>query len=891
MRTLVLLAVILALPRQSAALVLPEQVAVATRTPRPPKIDGNLSDPVWAQAVPFTDFTQQSPDEGEKPSQKTEVRILYDNQGIYFGIRCFDSDPKTIVASKTRRDRDSFSDAVWLDLDTRGDGRSAWHFEVSAAGVQRDGIRTGDDPDNAINWDWDATWDSAVRRDSEGWTAEIAISLAQLRYKAASNVAWRMEIRRFIARRSEIDQWIYISRLDYGEMLRYGRLVGLSDLPSSHAWHLAPFVVGKVRNRSAPAELQLPQGRDSSLGAGLDARYNITPNITLTATVLPDFGQVEADEVKLNLTTFELRYPEKRPFFLEGADLFTMFNMFGNPTIPQLAYSRRIGAATSDPALTGTTIFESPGRAGTQIWGAAKLAGRVGSKLNVAILDSVTAPESATIVDANGMKTSGRIAPLTNYFISRFRSDLSDRLTGSAMFASVLRGERKGSLGFHVCQNGTPPASDGSCPDDPAAMNPDYAGIKYVCPNNKAPGADGRCTHDATTAELDLRYTSPDSSWLAFAAILGSVMSGGPTRTFRDGTPIGPGDAGLGVLAQAANTAGHWTNSLLYLGFSPRLDLNDAGYMGQQNTHVITFETGWREFNQGPTRKIYAAIHLSGDNSWDGVRTARQLYLLTQIDWNNVWYTELQLKRFPTIFDNRETADGARTERPDGWGIAWTWRTDRTRPFYSELIGSARNTWQGYSLSLSESAVYRPSRSFEISLAPTLNRVTGDWRWVKSTVDNSNPDVSLKTYYFGQQDVMAPGVTLRTLFTFTPTMTLQTYAQLFFSSVRYGQLRETTRSDRKPYLYFADLVPSMGTPSDFDTRDALLNLNAVFRWEYRPGSFLYLVYTRSQAGGLAPLQQDATGQPIQPPRLDFGALRRGPSENILELKLSYDFAG
>src|SRR6516225_9122686 len=193
MRIPVLLAMILALPVQSAALVSPEQVAVATRTSRPPKIDGNLSDPVWPQGVPFTDFTQQSPDEGEKPSQKTEVRILYDDHAIYFGIRCFDSDPKTIAASKTRRDRDSFSDAIWLDLDTRGDGRSAWHFEVSAAGVQRDGIRTGDDPDSAINWDWDATWASAVRRDSEGWMAEIAIPLSQLRYNAASNVAWRME--------------------------------------------------------------------------------------------------------------------------------------------------------------------------------------------------------------------------------------------------------------------------------------------------------------------------------------------------------------------------------------------------------------------------------------------------------------------------------------------------------------------------------------------------------------------------------------------------------------------------------------------------------------------------------------------------------------------------
>jgi hypothetical protein len=209
MRTPVLLAVILGLPWPSAALVLPEQVAVATRTSRPPKIDGNLSDTVWAKVLPFTDFMQQSPDEGQPPSQRTEVRILYDDRAIYFAFRCFETDPKTIVANMTRRDRDSFSDAIWLDLDTRGDHHSAWHFEVSAAGAQRDGIRTADDRDNGINWDWDATWDSAVRRDSEGWTAEIAIPLAQLRYKAASNGGWRMEIRRFIARRSEIDQWIY----------------------------------------------------------------------------------------------------------------------------------------------------------------------------------------------------------------------------------------------------------------------------------------------------------------------------------------------------------------------------------------------------------------------------------------------------------------------------------------------------------------------------------------------------------------------------------------------------------------------------------------------------------------------------------------------------------
>src|SRR6516162_940202 len=231
MRTPVLLAVILGLPVQSAPLVQPEQFAVATRTLRPPKIDGNLSDPVWAQAVPFTDFTQQDPDEGQKPSQKTEVRILYDDRAIYFGIRCFDSDPPTIVANLTRRDRDTFSDTIWLDIDTRGDHRSAFHFEVNAAGVQRDGIRTGDRPDlGAIDWEWDAIWQSAVQRDSQGWTAEIAIPLSELRYESGLPVTWRMEIRRFIGRRSETDQWIFIPLLEFSEMFKYGPLVGFSEL-------------------------------------------------------------------------------------------------------------------------------------------------------------------------------------------------------------------------------------------------------------------------------------------------------------------------------------------------------------------------------------------------------------------------------------------------------------------------------------------------------------------------------------------------------------------------------------------------------------------------------------------------------------------------------------
>src|SRR6266851_8259019 len=352
MRAPVFLALSLTLSVESAVFASLEHVAVATRTSQSPNIDGNLSDPVWAQAVPITDFTQQAPDEAQAPSQRTELRILFDDRAIYFAVHCFDTDPKTIVANMTRRDRNSFSDAIWLDIDTRGDHQTAYHFELSAAGVQRDGIRTGDAiEDGAVDWEWDAVWDSSVRRDSEGWTAEIAIPLAELRYSDKEATTWRMEIRRFIGRRSEMDQWIYIPRLQSSEMLWYGPLVGLEGLPPSHNLRLMPFVLQRTRIRRSPPELQMIRGTDEGVSAGLDAQYGVTSNLTLNATVLPDFGQVEADEVKLNLTTFELTYPEKRPFFLEGLNQYILYLQSGRPQSNQLFYSRRIGAAPPGPFI------------------------------------------------------------------------------------------------------------------------------------------------------------------------------------------------------------------------------------------------------------------------------------------------------------------------------------------------------------------------------------------------------------------------------------------------------------------------------------------------------------------------------------------------------------
>lgn len=842
------------------------QQAVATRTRQPPVIDGDLSDPVWGQAAPFDDFTQQIPDEGKPPSQRTEVRILYDDRAVYFGIRCFDTDPTTLVANLTRRDRDSYSDTLWLDIDTRGDHRSAFHFELNAAGVQRDGIRTGDVPElGGVDWNWDAIWQSAVRRDSEGWAAEIAIPLAELRYQSGRPVTWRMEIRRFIARRSETDQWIFIPRMDFSEMFKYGPLVGLTELPSPHALRLTPFVVGRLRSRQSPAELMLPRGNDFSTRAGLDATYGVTSNLALKATLLPDFGQVEADEVKLNLTTFELRFPEKRPFFLEGANLFLLINQFGLPVDTQPFYSRRIGAAPPNPYLAGGTLVDAPGATGAQLLGAGKLAGRIGSRVDVALLDAVTGAESASIrrpptptVDGapvqSDPETQG-VAPVTNFLIGRLSAALANGVTGGALVTSVLRKEKKGSLGI-----------DGQCP-----------------PNGGLASPEGRCTHDATSAALDLKYTSEDGGTLGLASVFGSIISRGPARTFRDGTVIGSGDAGLGWLAQIARWRGHAVGRLVYEAESPRIDLNDAGFFAQQNVHRVLGEVGWREFNWGPWRKTSILLNLSGKNSWDGVRTARLIDLNGSFDWKNVWTTVLHLERVPGTFDNRETKDGARTQRADQWGVAWNLNTNRTRPFYAEMQGSSFTTWRGYSLSVSGSLVYRPSGHFDVTLTPTLDRVTGDPRFIETP---TLPDGS-KPYRFGLQNALAPGATLRTTFTFAPNMTLQTYGQLFIASIRYDQLFDISMRGAKANLYLSDLLPVQGDPAVYNKSVPALNFNAVFRWEYLRGSVLFLVYARSQAGRSL-LGED--GQPVSPPVLDLGALGRGPIENIFLAKMSFSWA-
>lgn len=383
---------------------------VATRTSSAPRIDGVLDEPMWLQIPERDDFLQAFPGRGVPPLERTSVRAAYDDADLYFGVFCFDAESQSLERQVSRRDRALHTDEVEISLDTYGDGRTALRFALSVGGVQRDGALYND-----LDYDpqWDGVWEGRTLVTPEGWSAEIRIPFSQLP-RGESAHGFGLQIRRFRRSSNETLAWVYVPPWERGEVSRYGRLDGISGIRPDSRLEVVPFAAAR-RRTPAPGEEAL--GRSGLTGsAGLDLRYRTAPNFALTATLNPDFGQVELDQVVLNLSTFETFYPEKRPFFLEGAGFFaTPFTVF---------HSRRIGQAPGPPALedpSGDTLLHQPEE--TTILGAAKWTGKTASGLTVGLLQAVTQSERASARRADGTLYEIRVAPQTSHSVVRLKQD------------------------------------------------------------------------------------------------------------------------------------------------------------------------------------------------------------------------------------------------------------------------------------------------------------------------------------------------------------------------------------------------------------------------------------------------------------------------------------
>jgi hypothetical protein len=813
----------------------------ALRIAEPPAIDGRLDDPAWRAAIPSDVFTQHFPDEGAPASERTAVRVLYDESALYVGIDCTQV-LSPVVRRLVRRDSNVPSDSVWIDIDSRRDGVSAFHFGVNAAGVLSDAIHFND---TDFSSDWDAVWQAKVADTGHGYSVEIRIPLSVLRFSAAQLQDWGFEVRRFIEARQETDDWAFFPRTAANYVPNFGRLDNLVDLRSGRPLELRPFLLGRLRERAPDASTTtLAHGTDLSGSVGLDAKAHLTNELALDLTVNPDFGQVEADTVILNLSTYETFFPEKRPFFLEGIDTFAAAR--------PLLYTRRIGRQPPAPALgIGEVLVDD--LQPSQIYGAAKLVGTIGGRTTVGVLSAVTAENDALVDKGGGVRSLRLAEPMTTYNVVRLK-----RLVGP-----------NSDVGFMATATNRlePPVGADGCPTTLAAPV----------------AADGRCFNDAYVASVDGRWRSPSGDYAVVGQALVSLLERGPPRPEPDGIPIQPGTpSGGGALYVGKQGGEHWLfGGWQYLS-GRQLELNDLGYLDRKDDYQGYFTLTYRTLNPWwYTRETRTTLQLNVRETLDGINLWNAAELNTWWNLESFWSFYFEVHYRGAHFDDREMGDGAALERAGLIGIEGTLSSDPRRRVAGWVFGQAHRLTDGAHYEARGDLTIRVLPQLELDVIPTWTYDRGEPRFI-SNMNVFDPNTGLPLhYFFGAQEARSLGTTIRGAYTFTPELSLQVYAQLFLTRVHYPTFSEynVAPGAHRERVHLADLMSISDPGLMADSRTSTLNVNVVGRWEYRLGSTLFLVYTRAQSPALP--AAPATSFDVRP------VLQGRAAVDVVMMKLAY----
>jgi len=820
----------------------------AARTEGPVIIDGKLDDAAWARAPAEGHFTQQLPYGGQPPAEPTTVRVLYDAQAIYIGIDC---EQKTAPISPhlTRRDEDSESDWATVYLDSRRDGKSANLFALNVAGVQFDGTLHDS---SAFSSEWDENWEGRAAITGSGWSVELRIPLRALRYAADLPVQdWGIWISRFTAARQERDDWPYIPRDVAAPIPLFARLDDLRSLPTPSQIEVRPFGVARLRRVDTNQDV-LTHGWDGPLAgltAGLDLKLHLTQSVTFDAAITPDFAQVESDQLVFNTTNYETQFPEKRALFLEGGDQYV------TPLL--LFYSRRIGSSPLTPTLKSGSSITQPADGvlvdfpvGATIYAAGKLGGRVRDSWTFGALSAVAARNDYDVqLGAAGTPRERRtIEPLTVFNVLRLRRDLG----------------REGQLGVLATGVSRFEVTDRA----------------RTCPTGLAVAAGVRCFHDAYVAGVDGLARFGGSNEIVSGQVVASTVRDGPPDVQADGTPIRSGDGGLGGWARIAKDGGTpLLAELVYTGASRRLDYNDLGFMLRQNLHDLRAGLELRSLEPGPrTLERHARLDVSARRNLDGLNLGAAAEVSGNVRFQGFWYVRLALGATSDRYDDREIGDGSALDRPAFWSTSSELWTDPRRLLAAEARVDTRVLAEGSAVTGQLLLSVRPATNVQIDLGPQGGYERGEQRfvWHAETADTA-------PYLFGRLFDRNASLTLRATYTFSPKISLQTFAQLFMVAGHYTDLSSAPRKSGSR-LHASDLTPLAGPPPpDADFQEAALNANVVLRWDYRLGSTLYLVYSRSQI-------PTVRLQPNEEAALRASDIGRVPAIDVIMAKLSFWWA-
>jgi hypothetical protein len=804
-------------------------------------IDGKLDDEAWSQVEWGGDYIQREPYDNQAPTQKTDFKVLYDDKFLYIAAKCYDTEPDEIVRRMSRRDG---FDGDWIEfnIDSYFDKRTAFSFTITAAGVKGDEFISGD----GNNWDtsWNPIWFADVNLDEEGWTAELKIPFSQLRYGNKEAQIWGLQSTRRDFRMEERSLWQHVPQNSNTWVSEFGELHGLDGIKAQKQIEIQPYVVLQADTYEPEAGNPFRDGSDFSINGGIDGKIGVTSDLILDFTVNPDFGQVEADPAALNLDGFEIFFREQRPFFVENRNLFNGQFNGGN-----LFYSRRIGGSPKGyPDLNENEVTRVPSN--TKIWSAAKFSGKTQSGLSIGVLESITAGEKAEILDIQtGKERKETVEPLTNYFVGRLMQDLND---GNTIIGGIFTATNR-NLDIDSCALG-------------------YEGLDCL-------------RKSAYTAGLDMTHRWNDQKWFINANAVFSKVNGSQQSMINtqrsiqrlfdrvdanhlsvDSTAttlMGTGGA-FELGRNAGNRKLNFQTSVSWV--SPGLELNDVGFLGRADVITHNF---WMYYKIGEPFSVFRNMRFnySHNTRFDFAGVNRSIYLgaNAHAGFKNFWGVGTG---FNVNLNNKPAAAlrGGPAMYFDPNVSHWMYvESDRRKKIslfvnvFHVYANQNISKINGYEMSIN----YRPSRTLELSVGPNYNRNRRSFQYVDNLAlaDGTRYiNASIKQQTFS--------TSFRANYTILPNLTIQYYAEPFISKGEYFNFKKITNPLSKDATervevfenithyhieetgeryYEVDENGNGNTDFTINNPDFVFmqfRSNLVLRWEYIPGSELFLVWSQ-----------------------------------------------
>ncbi|MDD8017440.1 MAG: DUF5916 domain-containing protein [Bacteroidota bacterium] len=855
----------------------------AVKLTEPIILDGKLTESVWKSVPPITEFKQREPEQDSAASERTEVWIAYSEDALYIGARMYDSHPDSIMKVLSRRDNTITSDWFAVFIDSYHDQRSGNFFAVSAAGTVVDGVLYNDDWNST---DWDGVWEVKANIDEQGWTAEIKIPLSQLRFHDNTNQVWGINFERDIGRKNESDYLVYTPRNGSGFVSRFPTLTGIDGVKSSSRAELLPFLTTKAEYTHPSAGDPFNNGSRYSPEFGADLRYALSGNLVLNATVNPDFGQVEVDPAVVNLTDVESFFQEKRPFFVEGANIFTNFGQGGgrnfwnaNFSGPILFYSRRVGRTPhGNDTLNNADHVDMP--IATQILGAGKITGKIGDQWNVGTIHAVTAREFAPF-QINGVRGEAEVEPLTYYGVARVQRDFDEGRHGIGILGTVTSRQFSVSptgreLSSNLNSNGLFSGVDGwtFLDDEKAWVITGWSGLSFV------DGSRTRLLNLQTNSQHyfqrpDINHVHMDSS--------ATSMTGYAGRMY--------------LIKQRGN---FFFNSAIGV-IDPKFEVNDIGFLGR--TDIINMHIG-AGYNWPDPDGIFRRKELGGllyqTNDFSGNNTGRGFFHFGSVQFKNYYGVNWGFGFGPDNINQRRTRGGPLTLNTPYIEYNITINSDDRKEVYVQLNGNGNSSTQSVYKYIDVTLQYRPVPNITLSVTPSYEFGFNALQYVQTFDDPLAVNTYGKRYVFGELTQNTFGAGFRLNWTFTPTVSLQLYMQPLISSGSYEKFKELKRPKTNDYLVYGtqnSTISKSGndytvnpngtgsaqpiTFSDPNFNYKSLRGNAVLRWEYLPGSALYFVWTQSRS------DEEKIGSFLF--NHSLRRLAEANADNIFMIKLSYYF--